>query len=483
MFSIRINLICCILIFPIACFSLKNEVLHLPLHASEITLDPANIQDVSSLLVSRQINCQLMRLESADLVMEAAQSVKYLTQKRILITLKPDIRFNDGSKVTSGDVIASFEYLKKSRLVFSNMFSWIKKIEKISNNEIVIETKYYYPQFLNMLAVSSYPVYKATFLHRAQTNKALWSYPISCGKYKIIKNNSSKIILKPLYGQYPVEFSFVKKNEISGDDLKKYDISDLIFTGKPTESYQEIKTFDPYHIYLSINTHKKKWQDRKKRCAFMSRLDIKSIVQFYEGDALPATDLLPPGVFGYANSIDHISKINNMYKNNPILKADKFCLAFLTVSIPLKYQVKYFDMIKNFYPNVQARQIENSGHFGRQFIESRCDVFISGSKYNTLDAYGFLDAFTETDSNSTGFSNKKIANEIKSSQSISDPMKRFEQYRKIILELEDECLVFPILDIPYRKIYIKKNLNAPGIGMVPLDEYYLGNVKKIEKVD
>jgi len=61
-------------------------------------------------------------------------------------------------------------------------------------------------------------------------------------------------------------------------------------------------------------------------------------------------------------------------------------------------------------------------------------------------------------------------------------MLRFKNYRSIIQEIENQCVVFPEIVIPYRKIYIKDNLVTPGIGMVPLDEYYLGNVKKSENV-
>jgi len=70
---------------------------------------------------------------------DAVSAVNYSSGKKILISIKKDAYFNDGGLITADDVIASFNYLKSSRLVFRNVFTWVKSINKISSNQVLIE--------------------------------------------------------------------------------------------------------------------------------------------------------------------------------------------------------------------------------------------------------------------------------------------------------------------------------------------------------
>ena len=71
----------------------SEQVIRIPLHANKISLDPSTVQDFSSLWISRQINCQLVRIDNGILTMEAAKSIRYLSPTSIEIQLKPDIQF------------------------------------------------------------------------------------------------------------------------------------------------------------------------------------------------------------------------------------------------------------------------------------------------------------------------------------------------------------------------------------------------------
>jgi hypothetical protein len=52
--------------------------LHIPLNVSKITLDPRGVQDTFSLLVARQLHCQLVRMKGWEAVPEAAQQIRYV---------------------------------------------------------------------------------------------------------------------------------------------------------------------------------------------------------------------------------------------------------------------------------------------------------------------------------------------------------------------------------------------------------------------
>jgi len=61
-----------------------NE-LSIPLHRSLISLDPGGVQDASSLFISRQVNCQLVRSQGSNFILDAAESIKYITPLKIIL--------------------------------------------------------------------------------------------------------------------------------------------------------------------------------------------------------------------------------------------------------------------------------------------------------------------------------------------------------------------------------------------------------------
>ena len=114
-----------------------RPTLRIPLQVSAILFDPSGVQDTQSIFVSRQISCQLIRNQGYYFELEAAESVKYITPLKIVITLKKDVLFHDGTLVKSQDVISSLDYIRKSRHVFQNLFSWIDNIETKDDRTII----------------------------------------------------------------------------------------------------------------------------------------------------------------------------------------------------------------------------------------------------------------------------------------------------------------------------------------------------------
>ena len=469
-----------ILVISKSAFAERIDTLNIPLHATKISLDPATVQDVSSLWVSRQINCQLLQLQGAAVSLGVASEVKYINSKKILITINKSARFNDGSAITAEDVIASYHYLKNSRLVFRNVFSWVKSIEAPKENQILIELNQPFPQFLDILATPHYSIYKKEFLEKAKNQPLLWKYPVSCGNYIVKENTPSMITLKPKKEGYLIIFHLIKDNQISLSQLKAYDISDLAVIEKQNKlsGYNILKLFDPYQIYLGLNLKKEIWKNRVNRCSFLSKLNNMPVKKLYENSASIANDILPPEIIGYQDSENHLEKIKQKYSKVPLPEIKNFCVAFLSVSVPDYYRTVYLSMFKKLYPNAIQKIITNTGHFGSEFINTHCDAIILGFKSSTFDGYGIMDAFSRTDSSYNGFLNKEIIKLLKESQETTDPLIRFKQYREIVKEIENQCVIFPMVVIPYREIYIKNNLVTPGIGKVPLDEYYLGDVKR-----
>jgi hypothetical protein len=86
-------LIAFILIFStkVIAGNLNTNELQVTLQSSKISLDPGGVQDSQSLFVSRQVNCQLVRNQGSNFILDAAESVKYITPTKIVLKINPHI--------------------------------------------------------------------------------------------------------------------------------------------------------------------------------------------------------------------------------------------------------------------------------------------------------------------------------------------------------------------------------------------------------
>ena len=202
----RISLfIVCINAFVV---SYAEKIIRIPLHATYVTLEPYKLQDIASLFVSRQINCQLVRMHGRVPVLEAASSLKYISPLVLNIELKKDVLFSDGTPVTAEDVVATFDYLRRKGTEFRNIYDWIKSIKAHGKLEIIIELKKQTPDFITALSAPHYAIFKKEFLEQADKNTTLWKKPMGCGGYKVYKNNKNNVVLIPNAKGLPITFTF-----------------------------------------------------------------------------------------------------------------------------------------------------------------------------------------------------------------------------------------------------------------------------------
>jgi hypothetical protein len=66
---------------------------------------------------------------------------------------------------------------------------------------------------------------------------------------------------------------------------------------------------------------------------------------------------------------------------------------------------------------------------------------------------------------------------INSSQDITVPSERSKSYQSIEEKILSECVIYPLITFPSRKIFLNRTFSFPGIGEVPINEYYLGDVR------
>lgn len=457
----------------------NQKILNIPLHAAKISLDPTGIQDLSSLFVSRQVNCQLVREQGAMYTLEAAESIKYASPFEVVIKINQKAKFHDGSPITAEDVVASFNHIKASRNTLRNIFDWIKQIKAQDKNTVIFNLTKPIPQFLKVLSAPNYAIFKKSFLNNAKQNNRLWEKPLGCGKYKISETSDQLIRLTPIQNGYPITFFLSKANQLTPDEIRKFDITDLKVNGNVSEikDYISVETFDPTQIFIGLNTNKSSWKNKSDRCRFLAKLNPETILKDYGSDAREANDYFPQGILGYDRNTQYMTSINNIYRSQAMPKRESFCLTFLTLSVPEKYRSAYLNAIKKIIPHVTTKELTQVKQFGPDFNRGSCDALIMGLKSNYLDGYEYLVVLSERNANYTGYVDKKLAQEIKDSQNIIEPSVRASKYREIVSKIENLCLIRPLISIPMRTIYIKKSLQTPGIGVGPLNEYDLSNIQ------
>ncbi|MCW5590070.1 MAG: hypothetical protein KIT27_10490 [Legionellales bacterium] len=457
----------------------EEKILRIPLHTSLISFNPALEQDFSSLWVSRQVNCQLLRSNSGEVKLEAAKSISFLSPTIIDIKLNRQYTFNNGNPITADDVIASLVYLKKNRVILRNALDWIKDIRKVNNGEIQIILKKNYPQFLHVFSAPNYSIFPQNFIKKVENNPKYWNEPITCGAYTVSENNKNTLTILPRKNGFPVKFYYIPDGNLSSGQAKNFDIILLgIKNSRDIESnFNKVNIFDPFQVFYIPNIRKSPWNLKSARCALLARLDPSNVVSAYGNLAIPSTDFLPSGTLGYSDIENYSKRIQDIGKNFPLPKINNFSFSYMQSSIEKNIRPKFIDMFLTLFPDVQEKSIIGSEHMADKFAQENTDGMVLVLKSNYLDAYEYLLIFSEKEVNISGYQNDELAAEIEDSQKITQPTLRALEYRKIIKKIQDECLILPLFTIPYENIYVKKNIKASDIGLGPLNEYLLSNVK------
>ncbi len=460
----------------------KEAILRIPLHASTISLDPSKVQDISSLWVSRQINCQLVRMNKGVSTLEAAQSIQYVSPVLIDVKIKPNIYFTNRSEVTAQDVIATFDYLRKKRSVLRNVFGWIKGMTLKSKYELQIKLKQPTPQLFAVLSAPHYAIFEKNFIAKVTKDPSLWREPVSCGDYKIEESSSSYVTLSSIKGKgMPVRFSLIPDSQLLAKDMDNYDLISMQVIGdsKSLSKFKLMNVFDPFQYYFVLNTRIPPWNTRNARCAFFSKINPNIVMSVYGERAERADDFLPSGTLGYVKTNNYMEEITSQFKNAPLPAKKSICVSPVATSIEKDYRDVYLNMIKKIYPNATSKPIKNYTDLNSELQKKKCDGVFYAAKSNYLDAYEYFVTFAEKGPSATGFHDKELTKKIKNSQGINRADLRAKEYHSIVKNITHECLMYPLFTMPYDIVYVRNNLNVAGIGEGAINEYLLSNVKLI----
>jgi ABC-type transport system substrate-binding protein len=450
---------------------------HIGVPAENIALDPRKIQDQSSLLVARQVNCQLSRMVAGRMTLELAESLKWKTPTTLEVRIKEGVRFHSGEQVAAKDVVASLKFTMENRNVIRNAFSFIKDLRVVDKDRLEIELKETNGRFTKLLSTANYAVFSEEFIRRAKLDAGLWSKPNGCGPYRISSVAKYQIGLEAVGRRYPdlnIHLGFLEgEGHPKKKDLDFFTQSSVSPSKFIRKNYLPLRIPDPYQIFIVLNTKSKFWTKKEKRCDFFNSLDVASFYKAFGPHATIADDFYPRGVLGYIKgSWKQALAVNTNTRKLGIR------LTILAVSVPRALSGLYEKLVFGSHRHASAVTFESdTANFADKFRLGG-DVLVFGLKSNTADGYDYLLALKEKGANASNYWDKKLIAMIDKSQKIESRSKRAKLYNEISKQIQKVCVVKPLITLPNKVIWVKKGVRAPGLGTTSFNEYFFGDVTK-----
>jgi peptide/nickel transport system substrate-binding protein len=275
-------------------------------------LDPhgASAVDEASLLANRQIYDTLVARDGETIAPRLATSWKQPDDRTWEFTLREDVVFHDGTKLTSADVKASLERLAASVGPQKPLWTAVDTVEAPDARTIKITTT----DPLGTLLVN---LTLAFIIPAARIGKSdLSRSPIGSGPFSVESfTPSSQLLLKPVPRYWGgaaklsgLRLPYIPESSTRITSLQNGEV-DVTWIIPPDELKRlggvnglKIDSKPGVNYFLAwFNCGRKPFSDPRVRRALYHALDVKSIVSSLYGDAAAVMDApIPSAVFGHA---------------------------------------------------------------------------------------------------------------------------------------------------------------------------------------
>jgi len=173
-----------------------------------LNLDYMHTTKREYIILSDLIDETLFHIDSTTfkIVPNLADSYKYTDDKTIDVTLRQDVKFHDGSKMTADDVVYTYQYVieDKANKPHKTTVRWLKSVEKTGAYSVRFILKTTYPLALRDMArrirIRKNGVYGTTGNYDKQAQAAVLN---GLGPYKVASFNPGKdVILERFEGYF-----------------------------------------------------------------------------------------------------------------------------------------------------------------------------------------------------------------------------------------------------------------------------------------
>jgi peptide/nickel transport system substrate-binding protein len=291
----------------------KEDKIVVAIEADTRSLDPRYASDANAQYIIALSQCSLISFdEHGQVIANLATKWRWVDDRTLVFQLNPKAKFANGKPVSSADVKATFDFLKRSDLKQPSPISGdFKNIASIlaGTNEITFKFSETDVSFVPNFVIGVLPQDLAA-LDRSLATAELGN---GCGPYQLKSQDLNGIILEanPNYSLASlaktkrIEFKIVKDEQTRYAKLRKGEI-DLIQNSLSRDKIQEIAASHPklavYRrpsistTYLGFNLRDRYLGQKLVRQAINLAINRDEIIKFLlQGYATPAKTMLAPG--------------------------------------------------------------------------------------------------------------------------------------------------------------------------------------------
>ncbi len=417
-------------------------------------------------------------------------------------TLRPGVKFHDGTLVHPKDVVASIERaqtFEQSQL--KSLLYTIEKVEVMDDQTILIHTSVPDPLLLQKMAV--------TYIFPRTWNN--FELPMGTGPYQFISRDEFRLVLhrfkdywgdKPAYTEVVLQYIAHRNDRVAA--LEKAEIQ--LLTNVPpnvgcatSPKYKAkdgclplsnkdivITSIPSLEVnFLGLNVNDEFFGDRKIRKALMEVFDADFFVDLAYGFAKPAGQFVSSGVFGFDPELKKpLYDLENAKAALREVLASQFDRVTITFDYPESADA-VGEYVKSQLEELGIGVILNplsDQALQQKVLAGETDMYFLGWRSELGDAIDFLTAVAHSRTegkgyglyNGSAYKNAEVDGLIESGQENLDMEKRLhdlQQAMKILVE--EDILAIPLYEAEIIYAYQKNIHFEPRVdGYVHASEIY-----------
>lgn len=462
----------------------KEQALVFGRGGDSVALDPAIVTDGESFKVIKNLYDTLVEYGEQDTEINPSLAEDWKVSDDGLtytFMLREGVKFHNGEEFNAEAVVKNFERWMTSGdsgkfAYYASMFGGfkgdeghvIKSVEAKDDMTVVFTLNRPQAPFLKNLAMTPFSIAAPGEWDKLETE------PVGTGPFKFVDwKRNDRITLEKNENYWKeglpkldkVIFRAIPDNSNRLNALKTGEIH--LMDGVNPSDVEEIKQNEDLQAffrpsmnvgYLGFNTEMEPFNDKKVRQALNHAVDKESLIKaFYEGQAEPAKNPMPPVIAGYNEEIDAYPF--DLEKAKQLLAEagypDGFKTELWAMPVPRPYMPDGKKAAEAIAANFEKIGVEAEivsyewGTYLEKAQKGEAPMFLLGWTGDNGDAdnflYTLLDKDTIGSNNYSRFSNDELHKILVEAQSTPDQDKRAELYKEAQVILHEEAPWVPLV--------------------------------------
>lgn len=491
----KISLICALmaavfLLFS-ACSTSKNETLkekpiQIALTQDMLSFDPVLTSDIFSEAVLRCVYTSLYDFDDdLNLRPKLVKSSVIVDSCTWRLEIHDNVKFHDGSSLTTDDVIFSIERALHGART-EKLLEIIDNVEKIDDTTFLIRSKEPCPDLLSIFAKAETSIVSKAVV---ETPGYDFSMPVGAGPFKLITREENSKICLERFDDYFLEKAasrylnfvvLVTEQERTASFLNS-DV-DILFSVSAydceklrlSQGVKLLSTPSTKIEYLSLNTQHPPLDNSKVRLAISCAINRENITSgVYRGYSTPTSSLIPKGIIGYIESpISYDPERAKMLLKEAGYE-DGFEFTVITINTIRKNTLEYIKLDLAKVGILLNYNLVTMKEAGELMMANEHAGILVGWAFNS-NPNSVLPLLLGTGSgktmNSSNYSNPEVDELLMKGQEEADPETRRQIYEKINkIVVEDSPIV--ILQNPMILCAVRDNIEGTHLNPQGLIQY------------